>query len=133
MVQYINYEKMRVMNRYFKLYNLNADEYDCMVVCLTYESLFSYIDMLQKAICDSGVSEGIVLIDQLLISGNSKNRFLEMKYSNGIFDYTSAKNTEVNKKYHQLTSYELKNNESLLKNSILSKRQIALIKKGCII
>ena len=121
------------MNKFFKIYNLNADLYDCMVICLTYESIFSYIDALQKAIFDSGVKDGTVLIDQLLISGNGKNRFLTIKYSNGLFDYTSAKNTEANIKYHQITSYELKNDESLLENSILSSRQISLIKKGCVI
>lgn len=124
---------MNVMNKFFKIYNLNADLYDCMVVCLTYESIFSYIDALQKAISDSGVKNGTVLIDQLLISGNGKNRFLTIKYSNGSFDYTSAKNTEANIKYHQITSYELKNDESLLENSILSNNQISLIKKGCVI
>ena len=124
---------MNVMNKFFKIYNLNADLYDCMVICLTYESIFSYIDALQKAISDSGVKDGTVLIDQLLISGNGKNRFLTIKYSNGSFDYTSAKNTEANIKYHQITSYELKNDESLLENSILSNNQISLIKKGCVI
>ncbi len=121
------------MNKFFKIYNLNADLYNCMVICLTYESIFSYIDALQKAISDSGVKDGTVLIDQLLISGNGKNRFLTIKYSNGSFDYTSAKNTEANIKYHQITSYELKNDESLLENSILSNNQISLIKKGCVI
>ena len=124
---------MNIMNKFFKIYNLNADLYNCMVICLTYESIFSYIDALQKAISDSGVKDGTVLIDQLLISGNGKNRFLTIKYSNGSFDYTSAKNTEANIKYHQITSYELKNDESLLENSILSNNQISLIKKGCVI
>ncbi len=124
---------MNIMNKFFKIYNLNADLYDCMVICLTYESIFSYIDALQKAISDSGVKDGTVLIDQLLISGNGKNRFLTIKYSNGSFDYTSAQNIEANIKYHQITSYELKNDESLLENSILSNNQISLIKKGCVI
>lgn len=124
---------MSVMNKFFKIYNLNADLYDCMVICLTYESIFSYIDALQKAIYDSGINNGTVLIDQLLISGNGKNRFLTINYSNGLFDYTSAKNIEASIKYHQITSYELKNDETILENSILSNKQIALIKKGCVI
>lgn len=121
------------MNKFFKIYNLNADLYDCMVICLTCESIFSYIDALQKAISNNGIKDGTILIDQLLISGNGKNRFLTIKYSNGSFDYTSAKNVEADFKYRQITSCELKNNESLLENSILSTEQISLIKKGRVI
>ena len=121
------------MNKFFKIYTLNADLYDCMVICLSYESIFSYIDALQKAISNNGVKDGTILIDQLLISGNGKNRFLTIKYSNGSFDLTSAQNIEADIKYRQITSCELKNNESLLENSILSNSQISLIKKGHVI
>lgn len=121
------------MNKFFKIYTLNADLYDCMVICLTCESIFSYIDALQKAISDTGVKEGTILIDQLLISGNGENRFLTINYSNGLFDLTSAQNVEADIKYRQITSCELKNNELLLENSILTTEQISLIKKGCVI
>ena len=133
MILYVDLEMMIKMKKYFKIFCLNADHYDCMVLCLSYESIFSYMDSLQKEISRSGISDGMILIDQLLISGNGNNRFLSMKFSNGTFDYTSAKNMDVEKKYHQITSIELKNNDKILENSILSDHQISLIKKGCTI
>ena len=121
------------MSKYYKLYRLNTDNYDCLVICLSYESIFTYIDVLQKAILESGIKNGTILIDQLLISGNGKNRFLALNFTNGLFDYTTAKNTDADIKYHQITSFELKRDESILENSVLTEKQIAMIKKGCIL
>lgn len=118
---------------FYKTYNLSSGSYDCFVVCLSFESIFSYIDILQKEINFQGIYNGNVLIDQLLIAGNGKNRFLSLNIEDGNFVYTSAKNVEVDPYYHQLTSSELKRNRSLLDNSILSPKQISMLSRGCVI
>lgn len=124
---------MKSMINYYKIYNLSSGSYDCFVICLSYESIFSYIDILQNELNSKGIHNGNILIDQLLIAGNGKNRFLSLKIKNGNFVYTSAKNVTVCHYYHQLTSSELKRNKTLLNNSILSLKQISMISRGCVI
>lgn len=118
---------------YYKIYSLSASNYSCLVVCLSYESVFSFIDMLQDELNDTGIHNGDILIDQLLITGNSKNRFLSITIENGNFLYTSAKNIEVDHYYHQLTSTELQGNQTILNSSILSPKQISMITRGCVV
>lgn len=125
--------KDMIQNYYYKIYNLSSGSYDCLVVCLSYESIFSYIDILQSELNSKGIRDANVLIDQLLIAGNGKNRFLSLKMENGNLVYTSAKNVEADHYYHQLTSSELKRNKVLLDNSILSPKQISMISRGCVI
>ncbi len=124
---------MSEKRKYYSLYTLSSGKYDCMVVCLSYESIFSYVADVQKQIYKKGITNGVILFDQLLISGNGENRFLSIKFQNGSFDYMSAKNVEADDIYHQLTSSELRKNEDILKQSILSEKQKVLITKGCTI
>ena len=124
---------MQNINNYYKIYNISSSNYDCLVVCLSFESIFSYIDILQNELKNKGIQNGNVLIDQLLIAGNGKNRFLSLKIENSLFNYTSAKNVEVDHYYHKLTSSTLKTNKKLLENSILSPKQVSMISKGCVI
>ena len=124
---------MKDMIEYYKIYYLSSGSYDCLIICLSYESIFNYIDDLQNDLCIKGIINGNILIDQLLISGNGKNRFLSIKIKNGFFDLTSANNVEADHYYHQLTSFELKRDKALLDHSILSSKQIAMILGGCII
>ncbi|WP_286934697.1 MULTISPECIES: type II toxin-antitoxin system RnlB family antitoxin [Aminobacterium] len=118
---------------YYKTYYLSSGVYDCLVVCLSYESIFTYIDALQDELNSKGIRKGKVLIDQLLISGNGKNRFLSINIDDGTFVLTSAQNVRADHFYHQLTSSELKRDKGLLDNSILSPKQISLILAGCVI
>lgn len=118
---------------YYKTYYFSSGNYDCLVVCLSYVSIFNYIKELQHELNKKNVKNGKILFDQLLITGNKNNRFLSIDFKDGLFIMSSAKNINAEQKYHQLTSAELRNNISQLKNSILSKRQISMIKKGCIL
>ena len=124
---------MEDMTNYYKTYYLSSGIYSCMVICLSYESIYSYIDSLQKELNRKGIRKGNVLIDQLLITGNGKNRFLSLCIDNGNFVFTSAQNVNADYYYHQLTSSELKRNKHLLYNSILTSRQVSMILKGCVI
>jgi len=121
------------MIEYYKIYYLSSGNYDCLIICLSYESIFNYIDDLQNDLRNKEIINGNILIDQLLISGNGKNRFLSIKIKDGLFDLTSANNIEADQYYHQLTSFELKRNKFLLDHSILSSKQISMILGGCII
>jgi hypothetical protein len=125
--------KVKALTNYYKMYILSSGNYACLVVCLSYESMFSYIEELQAELGAKGIKKGEILIDQLLISGNGKNRFLSIEVENGYFLYTTAKNVIVDQYYHQLTSSELMRNQVLLENSILTPKQISMISRGCAI
>lgn len=125
--------KVKDVTNYYKLYTLSSSNYACLVVCLSYESIFNYVEELQAELESKGIQEGQILIDQLLISGNGKNRFLSMKIENGNFVYTSAQNVDAEQHYHQLTSSELMRNQKLLENSILTPKQVSMISRGCVI
>ena len=118
---------------YYKTHYLSSGNYDCLVTCLSYESVFTFIDNLKNEFYDKKLQNGNILIDQLLITGNGKNRFLELNINDGDFVLTSAKNVNADHFYRQLTSSELKKNKSLLDHSILSSRQISMVLRGCVI
>jgi len=117
----------------YKIFVLSSDNYACLVVCLSYESIFNYIGELQAELKAKNILNGKILIDQLLISGNGRNRFLTLEIENGDLIYTSAQNVNAEHYYHQLTSSELKRNQKLLENSILTPIQISMISRGCVI
>jgi hypothetical protein len=92
-----------------------------------------YLEVLQTELQSKGILDGDILIDQLMITGNNKNRFLSLRMSDGIIDLSSARNVNVEQLYHQLTSSELRENAPLLKNSVLSSKQISMILGGCVV
>ena len=122
---------------YYKIYHLSSGDYIFFIICLSYESLTTYINELQCKINDTeiknGQVSGQVLIDQLMISNNGKNRFLSLNFKEGQFDFSSAQNVNADYCYRYLTSFELKKNVAMLKNSILSSEQIAMIEDGFVI
>ena len=124
---------MKDTTSYYKIYTLSSGKYDYLVICLSYESIFSYISALQNELRITGGENANVLIDQLLISGNGKNRFMSIVIENGDFVYASAENVEADQYYHQLTSSELMRNQELLNNSVLTPKQISMISRGCVV
>lgn len=124
---------MEAKKDYYNIYKSSLGSYDCFVICLSYESIYSYISTLQNELSNNIDHKGNVLIDQLLITGNKNNRFLSLTFNNGSFVFTSAKNVDAEYYYHQITSAVLKRDETLLNNSILSKKQISMILRGCVI
>jgi len=121
------------MTKQYKIHSLSTDSYNYLIICLSYESIFSYIDQLVQELKNRGCNDCSILIDQLLISGNGRNRFLSLELSDGNLNFNSAKNVDAAQYYHQLTSNELRIDPKILDHSILTKRQISLISRGCTI
>ena len=104
-------------------------EYAGFLMCLTYESLFDYLNCIEEEPLLSH-SKGTLLIDQLLITGNGQNRYLICPFSNGTLLVSSAKNVSPSQYYRRLSLDLLKENSALLSNSILTDKQRELIKAG---
>ena len=109
------------MNEYI-IYKTNVDGYDRFVLCLSFESLLSYINKIEDVLAEDKCEERI-LIDQLLITGDDVNRFLSCDFSQGKFDFKTAKNVNPSEYYRKQTVEWLHDNYSYVKNSILTEDQ----------
>ena len=114
------------MNEYI-IFDTNADGYDKHVLCLTFESILSYIGKIESALAKE-IIEGKVLIDQLLITGNGANRFMSCKFSNGRLDFETAQIVTPAESFRRETIEWLHDNYSFVENSILTEEQRQKIK-----
>ena len=97
----------------------HTNEYEIYIVCLSFESIANYLeDISQEDLIQN--SKGKILIDQLLITGNGKNRFLLCEFDNGNIVVDSAENIEPDKTYREETIKLLNKNKDIVENSILT-------------
>lgn len=117
----------------YKICVLPSDHYACLITCLTYESILNYVEMVQSDLVKEGIYYGIILIDQLLVTGNGKNRFLALRLKDGKLMFDTAINVVADVYYRLLTSNALRTNPMSLKNSILTQEQKSKILSGGVI
>ena len=99
------------------------------LLCMNYESILNYLDQIEnsKEILEN---EGLLIIDQLLVTGDGKNRFIACRFVYGTVDLSTARNVHPKDEYKELTSCLLKKNMLSLNSSILTESQKGLIEKG---
>ena len=108
---------------------LSSDErFTRHLVWLTSDSL---IDCLQDIEKDLTGESGTILIDQLLITGNGRNRFFSCKYVDGKFVPKSAELVEPTKEICQRSVEILHKHYNLLKYSILTNTQREQVMSCC--
>lgn len=113
---------------YYYLMRLDKEHY--YLVCLNYDSVLNYLNEIES----EGLlqaNEGTLLIDQLLVTGNGRNRFLSCDFSNGKLKLNSAKNVDGSKTFKLLTSQILFKYLDKIKHSILTDEQVEAIRHGC--
>lgn len=76
------------MNEY-EMIKTNVEGYDRLVLCLTFESLLTYIKKIECSLSGTETDETI-LIDRLLITGDGANRFMSCLFTNGKLDFKTA-------------------------------------------
>lgn len=113
----------------YNLKKINEDEYTYFIISLTYESILDYIEEIENEL---SIEKNIrlILIDQLLATGNNKNRFISCEYQNGKIRLFTAKNVECKENIRKISSQILKDKYYLIENSILTKYQKQRIKEG---
>lgn len=116
------------MKKYI-LEKIYEDEYEYFVISLTYESILDYIEDIEKNL-SMEKNKIIILIDQLLTTGNNKNRFISCEYQNGKIKLFTARNVNCSENIRKISSQVLKDNYDLIENSILTKYQKQRIKEG---
>jgi hypothetical protein len=109
---------------------LYTDQY--YLICMDYNSILNYLDMVENEPLIQSNS-GDLTIDQLLVAGNGKNRFLTCQFSYGKLKLDTAQNVDVTDTVKRISSELLSKNYEALKYSILTNNQLDLIRQGQII
>lgn len=109
----------------------NIEGYDRLILCLSSESLLTYIKKIESALAKNHTSERI-LFDQLLITGNSTNRFMSCDFSEGKLDFGTTHIVEPADCIRQETVKWLHNNFNYVQNSILTEEQRQKVKSNII-
>jgi hypothetical protein len=111
----------------YLLKQLNKDLY--YLVCMDYNGVLNYLDEVEnEPLLQSNAGE--LVIDQLLVTGNGRNRFLTCQFSYGEIRLDTAKNIDSKDAYKTISAKLLKENIDALKYSILSDSQIDLLRQG---
>lgn len=103
-------------------------EYNLLVLGLTHESVFTfYNDLVREP--EFSNSHGVLLLDQLLATGNGENRYIAIPYNRNVLDFSQAKKVDVDNQVRQISTSMLLENISILANSILTEEQRELIRQ----
>ncbi|MDO4556340.1 MAG: type II toxin-antitoxin system RnlB family antitoxin [Lachnospiraceae bacterium] len=115
----------------YTIIKTNAEDYDRLVLCLSFESLLTYIKKIESTLAKDNIEEEI-LIDQLLITGDGTNRFMSCKFAQGKLDIRTAKTVKPNACYRRETVAWLHNNYCYVEHSILTEEQRQKIKRNIV-
>ena len=115
----------------YTILKTNDECYDRFVLCLSFESLFTYINKIENVLA-SDRGEKRVLIDQLFITGNGYNRFMSCKFSQGKINFKTAHIVNPAEYYRKETVKWLHDNYSYVENSILTEEQRNNIKNNIV-
>jgi len=115
----------------FEILKICDEKYNVLIVMTTYEAAFQYLNEIAKMLAAKKYS-GIVLIDELMHSGNNDDRFIKgyfdgEEFDNSAFSFESVdRRSEIRKYSCEL----LKDIPDIIDCSILNKNQKSLISKG---
>ena len=109
--------------RDFEITRISIDSSNKLyILCLSHQSIATYLDEIVNHPLIA-LKTGIILIDQLLVTGDGDNRFIECYFYNGIIDFESMHNVTPTKEAKQLSLTLLRMNYQYLHNSILTDEQ----------
>lgn len=109
--------------RDFEIKRINIDSSNKLfILCLSHQSIATYIDEIANHPLIA-LKTGSILIDQLLVTGDGDNRFIECHFSKGIIDFESMHNVIPTKEDKLLSLSLLQRNYQYLHNSILTDEQ----------
>jgi len=114
----------------YLLKQLNNGRY--YLICIDPDSILNYLDELrQEPLLRSNAGE--LIVDQLLVTGNGRNRFLACQFSCGEIMLHTAKKIDSEDFYRRISVEALQQNINLLDYSILTEDQVEAIRQGQIV
>lgn len=116
------------MNNFF-IKNIDVDSYDIFLLLLSSDSLFDELDFIENAI-NTIKNSGKIIIDQLLLTGNNKNRFITCDFECGKLKLDTCHIVSPPIVLREITTKWLQSNFKYVENSILTYNQRNQIKNG---
>ena len=116
----------------YEICEVENKEYNGFLLCLTFENILSYLSQIESDPLISKLKYGTLLIDQLLTTGDGRNRYIRCPFVDGRLNVSAITIVNPNEYYRQLSLRLLRNNVDLLHDSILTEKQKDKIKKGII-
>lgn len=115
----------------FNVIQLNNAPYDYLLIATSFRSSLSDLAKLNNVV---SIEKGKVLFDFMLIHGNKKNRFVECNVIDAACERQTIKVAEqVDDEIRKTSSLYFRENEQLIKNSVLPKALQYLITTGDVI
>lgn len=115
----------------FNVIQLNNSPYDYLLIATSFRSSLSDLTKLHNIV---SIKQGKVLFDFMLIHGNKKNRFVECRMVNDAWERQTLRIAEqVDDEIREKSSLYFRENEQLVKNSVLPKALQYLITTGDVI
>ena len=108
---------------------LDNKEYTILAIVADCTDVFAFVNVLHEESMAKDLN-GKVLLDQLLLTGNADNRFVEVPYKDGVPKLYLGKKVEVDEEMRQLSTDMLLESGIDLDNTILSDCQKRIIKNG---
>lgn len=113
----------------FLIEKVNIDGYNRYIICLTSESLY---DSQIESSTEMNTYSGKVLIDNLLVTGNTDNRFISCSFHNGKLDKSTAKIVNPNNLFRVITNEKLQRYYNYVECSIVTEHQKQCIRNGLV-
>lgn len=115
--------------RDYLIQKAHTEDYDVFLVCIGHEGLMAYLDQVEEEpLIKEG--SGVLLVDQLLITGNGKNRFMTIPFEKGELFINKAEQIDPDETYRKKSAGHLRERLHLLENSILMDHEIEHISNG---
>ena len=108
---------------------LYKKEYRILAIVTDCTDVFAFVKVLHEESMAKDLN-GKILLDQLLITGNSDNRFVEVPYKDGVAKLYLGKKVEVDEEMRQLSTDMLLESGIDLDNTILRDCQKRIIRNG---
>ena len=122
------------MNEY-SIIKISNEDYKVVIFSNTYESQLFYLEDITKELKNQKINNCKILFDNILIVGNTSERYTEAIFDGEEFINSSFKYIKIDKKsdIRKISTDYMRSNISILNNSILTSLQIKMIKKGVVI
>ena len=123
-------ERRDITSKDYLIRQLNSRQF--YLLCLDENGILYNLDEIENEDLIL-FNEGELIVDQLLVAGNGRNRFLSCRFANGELELGSAKNIEPTDGIRRISSKLLLKNIDLLDSSILTDAQLDLLRHGGVI
>ena len=118
----------------FEMFMINEEKVNILIIMKTNEPPFDYLSEIEDSLREKQYT-GAVMIDELLHSGNTEERFIYGYFDGNRFDNGKSTFEFVPKKskLREPVCFYLSRDRESLEFSILTTRQQKLIEHGCVI